>query len=154
MAEALHPDSREPVCNCTALRKAARHLTRFYDSCLAEVGLRGSQYAILVHLSRQGPIPVGALADAMVMDRTTVGHAIKPLERDHLVSIDVDREDRRSRLIGLTEQGVRKVEDGRRAWGEAQQIFEATFGEGAARDMRKTLADVAGLELDHNVSHH
>jgi len=148
MAEGLDPDPQEMVCNCTALRKAARRLTRFYDACLAEVGLRGTQYAILLHLSRQDPTTIGALADAMVMDRTTVGHTIKPLERDHLVSIDVDPADRRSRLISLTEQGARKVEDGRRAWSKAQRIFEARFGEHAAQSLRKTMADVAGLELD------
>ena len=149
MTQAIYPHTGETVCNCTALRKAARHLTRFYDACLAEVGLRGTQYAILLYLSRQGAITVGALADAMVMDRTTVGHAIKPLERDHLVSIDVDPADRRSRLIGLTDGSARKVEDGRMAWSKAQRIFETRFGEGAARDMRKTMADVAGLELDY-----
>ena len=154
MAEAIYPHTGETVCNCTALRKAARHLTRFYDACLAEVGLRGTQYAILLYLAREGAVPVGALADAMVMDRTTVGHAIKPLERDHLVSIDVDPTDRRSRLISLTKAGATKVEDGRNAWSKAQQIFESRFGEGAARDMRRTMADVAGLELDHPVSHH
>ena len=148
MADTLDPAGRETACNCTALRKAARHLTRFYDACLATVGLRGTQYAILLYLSRQGVVPVGALAEAMVMDRTTVGHAIKPLERDHLVSIDVDPADRRSRLISLTEDGVRKVDDGRQAWNRAQKVFEARFGEGAARDMRKTMADIAGLELD------
>jgi DNA-binding MarR family transcriptional regulator len=153
MAEGLYPDTREAVCNCTALRKAARRLTRFYDACLAEVGLRGTQYAILLYLSRQGATTIGALADAMVTDRTTAGHTIKPLERDHLVSIDVDPADRRSRLISLTEQGARKVEDGRKAWNKAQRIFETSFGEGAARDMRKTMADVAGLELDHTVDH-
>ena len=148
MVGALYPDSRETVCNCTALRKAARHVTRFYDACLAEVGLRGTQYAILLYLSRQGATPVGALADAMVMDRTTVGHTIKPLERDRLVSIDVDPADRRSRLIGLTEQGARKVEDGHAAWSKAQRIFETQFGEHAARNMRKTMAAVAGLDLN------
>lgn len=147
MAEAIYPNIGETVCNCTALRQAARHLTRFYDACLAEVGLRGTQYAILLYLSRQGATPIGALADAMVMDRTTVGHAIKPLERDHLASIDVDPADRRSRLVALTEEGARKVEDGRTAWTTAQRIFEARFGESAARNMRKTMADVVGTEL-------
>ena len=148
MVETVHPGARETLCNCTALRKAARHLTRFYDACLAEVGLRGTQYAILLYLSRQGATAIGALADAMVMDRTTVGHTIKPLERDRLVSIDIDPADRRSRLISLTEQGATKVVDGRKAWSKAQRIFETSFGEGAARDMRKTMAEVAGLELD------
>ncbi|HLZ82426.1 MAG TPA: MarR family winged helix-turn-helix transcriptional regulator [Caulobacteraceae bacterium] len=154
MAERPYPGAGETACNCTALRKAARRLTRFYDACLAEVDLRGTQYAILLHLSRRGPTTIGALADVMVMDRTTVGHAIKPLERDRLVSIDVDAADRRSRLVGLTGPGARKVEEGRKAWNKAQRIFETRFGEGAARDMRKTMADVAGLELDHTVDHH
>jgi len=27
------------VCNCLALRQAARHVTQFYDQCLAPTGL-------------------------------------------------------------------------------------------------------------------
>ena len=150
MAEVLYPYTGESVCNCTAIRQAARHMTRFYDACLAEVGLRGTQYTILLYLSRQGAITIGALADAMVMDRTTVGHAIKPLERDRLVSIDVDPADRRSRLIDLTEDGAQKVEDGHAAWTRAQHVFEARFGESAAQSMRKTMADVVATELGPN----
>ncbi len=147
MEEALYPWSGETVCNCTAVRQAARHMTRFYDTCLAEVGLRGTQYTILLYLSRQGPTTVGALAEAMVMDRTTVGHAIKPLERDDLMSIDVDPADRRSRLITLTEEGFKKVEEGYAAWTKAQRVFEARFGETAAANLRKTMAQVVGTEL-------
>jgi DNA-binding MarR family transcriptional regulator len=147
MEEALYPWTGKTVCNCTAIRQAARHMTRFYDTCLAEVGLRGTQYTILLYLSRQGETTIGDLAEAMVMDRTTVGHAIKPLERDCLVSIDVDPADRRSRLIALTEQGVKKVEDGYAAWTKAQRVFEAKFGESAAESLRKTMAQVVATEL-------
>ena len=147
MDEALYPWTGETVCNCTAIRQAARHVTRFYDACLAEVGLRGSQYIILLYLSREGPTPIGGLADAMVMDRTTVGHAIKPLERDGLISIDVDPADRRSRLVALTGSGTRKVDEAFAAWNKAQRAFEARFGESAAADMRKTMAEVVATEL-------
>lgn len=146
--EAFYPWTGETVCNCTAVRQAARHMTRFYDACLAEVGLRGSQYIILLYLSREGPTPINGLAEAMVMDRTTVGHAIKPLERDGLLSIDVDPADRRSRLVGLTEAGTRKVEEAFAAWNKAQQAFEAKFGESAAATLRKTMAQVVATELD------
>jgi DNA-binding MarR family transcriptional regulator len=122
-------------------------MTRFYDTCLAEVGLRGTQYAILLYLSRKDATAIAALADAMVMDRTSVGHAVKPLERDGLVSIDVDPADRRSRLIALTAAGAQKVRDGHAAWTKAQRIFEARFGENAAASMRKTMSDVIATEL-------
>ena len=147
MEEVLYPWTGETVCNCTAIRQAARHMTRFYDTCLAEVGLRGSQYIILLYLSREGATTIGDLAEAMVMDRTTVGHAIKPLERDGLVSIDVDPADRRSRLITLTKDGAKKVEDGYAAWSKAQRVFEASFGETAAENLRKTMAEVVGTPL-------
>ena len=49
-------DSLPPgLCNSTAIRKAARHLGRFYDSHLAQVDLRSTQYAILNLLAARGP---------------------------------------------------------------------------------------------------
>ena len=42
------------VCNSTAIRKAARHLGRFYDQCLAQADLRNTQYAILNLLATRG----------------------------------------------------------------------------------------------------
>ena len=74
-------------CNCLALRQAARHVTQFYDQCLAPSGLRTTQYSILVRLQRHGPMTINALAAELVMDRTTLGRNILPLERDGLISI-------------------------------------------------------------------
>ena len=42
-------------CNCLALRQAARHVTQFYDQCLAPAGLRTTQLSILAKLKRLGP---------------------------------------------------------------------------------------------------
>jgi hypothetical protein len=39
------------ACNSTALRKAARRVTRFYDACMSESGLRATQYTILALLA-------------------------------------------------------------------------------------------------------
>ena len=41
-----------PECNCLALRQAARHVTQFYDQCLAPSGLRTTQLSI--HLGHTG----------------------------------------------------------------------------------------------------
>ncbi len=69
-------------CNCLALRQAARHVTQFYDQALAPSGMRATQYSILARLERNGSMTINALAAALVMDRTTLGRNVLPLQRD------------------------------------------------------------------------
>ncbi|MEC3947969.1 MarR family winged helix-turn-helix transcriptional regulator [Sphingobium sp. HWE2-09] len=145
--DVTYPQTGETRCNSTAIRQAARHMTRFYDAALAGTGLRGTQYTTLLFLSRQGPMPVGRLAEAMVMDRTTVGHLVKPLERDGLLRIAPDPHDRRSRTVTVTEEGMRRVRDGYAAWEKAQGVFEANFGTENAQQMRKIMAAVVATQL-------
>jgi DNA-binding MarR family transcriptional regulator len=73
---------RPEDCNCSAVRSAARHVTRLYDQLLAPTGLRVTQFSILAKLTRRGPLTINALAEDMVMDRTTLGRNIRPLERE------------------------------------------------------------------------
>ena len=83
-------------CNCFAVRSAARHVTQLYDQLLAPIGLRVTQFSILAKLKRRGPLTINALADDMVMDRTTLGRNILPLERDGLIDAqETSREGRR-----------------------------------------------------------
>src|SRR5260370_33609472 len=72
------------LCNCLAIRQAARHVTQFYDQFLAPVGLRATQFSILAKLKRLGPMPINGLARELVMGRTTLGRNILPLERTGL----------------------------------------------------------------------
>ena len=81
------PSLHQTDCNCLALRQAARHVSQMYDGHLASEGLRTTQYSILAKLNRLGPLSINELAKSMVMDRTTLGRAIRPLERDRLLSI-------------------------------------------------------------------
>ncbi|MEC3947693.1 MarR family winged helix-turn-helix transcriptional regulator [Sphingobium sp. HWE2-09] len=109
--------------------------------------MRGTQYTTLLFLSRQGLMTIGQLAEAMVMDRTTVGHLVKPLERDGLLRITPDPNDRRSRQICVTTDGHKRLRDGFAAWEQAQRVFEAGFGTENAEQMRKTMAKVVATEL-------
>ena len=77
--------SIQPACNCLALRQAARHVSQIYDGHLTSESLRTTQYSILAKLDRLGPMSINELAKSMVMDRTTLGRAIRPLERDALL---------------------------------------------------------------------
>src|SRR5208282_522345 len=96
-------------CNCLALRQAARHVTQFYDRYLASAGLRTTQFSVLAKLQRLGPLTINALARELVMDRTTLGWTMLPLERDDLISIRDVGLDRRSKKIYLTKAGVKRV---------------------------------------------
>lgn len=140
------------LCNCTAIRQAARHMTRFYDACLAEVGLRSTQYVLLLFLLRRGTATTAELAEAVVMDRTTMAHNLQPLEREGLVTIEVKKEDRRSRLISLTEAGKTRILQGQAAWQAAQDRFEQQFGPERAAEMRKLMSDVVETDLQLNRS--
>jgi DNA-binding MarR family transcriptional regulator len=130
-------------CNCLALRQAARHVSQFYDQFLAGCGLRGTQYSILARLQRRGPMSINALAAALVMDRTTLGRNILPLQRDGLVAIGPGRIDRRSKEVHLTKAGAARFRAAAKDWREAQTRFEAAFGGKRAKALRALLHEVA-----------
>lgn len=132
------------VCNCTKLRRAARRISRFYDDYLAEIGLKTNQYSILASLAHFGPKTMQQLADQMAMDRATMGHNIKPLERDGFVAITTNPDDRRSKILSITPKGSETIECGRPLWMEAQKEFEHRFGAENAvllRAMTDTIAE-------------
>jgi DNA-binding MarR family transcriptional regulator len=130
-------------CNCLALRQAARHVTQFYDQFLALSGLRTTQYSILARLQRKGAMTVNALAAELVMDRTTLGRNILPLQRDGLVAAGPGRSDRRSKELRLTAVGNGRLRAGRKGWEEAQARFESAFGAKRAKKLRTLLHTVA-----------
>jgi DNA-binding MarR family transcriptional regulator len=134
-------------CNCLAVRQAARHVTQFYDQFLAPCGLRATQFSVLARLKRFGPMTINALARDLVMDRTTLGRNILPLEREGLVAVTQGRSDRRSKELHLTEAGAARLRTGAKKWREAQARFEAVFGAKRSSDLRALLHAVSASKL-------
>jgi DNA-binding MarR family transcriptional regulator len=126
-------------CNCTALRKASRRISQLYDTALAPSGLKATQRAILAQISRSEPTTVGALAVALVMDAGALAHTLKPLERDRLVAIEIDPDDRRNRLITLTAKGRATLAETEVLWAKAQRGFEIAFGRAESEAFREAL---------------
>jgi len=139
------PDAE--VCNCAAIRAAARHVTQSYDQFLAPVGLRTSQFSILAKLKRRGPLSINALADDMVMDRTTLGRNILPLQRDGLITIQPAASDRRAKELHLTKAGEQRLRAARKRWSAAQGRFETAFGAKRGADLRQLLQIVVALDF-------
>lgn len=134
-------------CNCARLRRAARIVTRFYDQCLAGTGIVTNQFTILGYLRNRGPMRMMALAELLGMDRATVGHNLRPLERDGYVMITVDAADRRGRVVSITDAGIAKVAEVRSRWDAAQSRFETTFGSAKSAQLRRMLDEVADQSL-------
>jgi DNA-binding MarR family transcriptional regulator len=128
-------------CNCLAIRQAARHVSQIYDGYLAAVGLKTSQYSILARLNRLGPLSINELAKAMVMDRTTLGRAVRPLERDKLLTIGPG-DDGRTRRLKLTAAGQAKLKAAVAQWRGAQKKFEQSFGVDESAALRTALRRV------------
>ena len=144
------PDARLvplSLCNGTALRKATRRVSQLYDAVLAPTGLRSTQRSILNHVARIGTPTMGELAADLVLDRGALAHNLKPLERDGLLRVEADPEDRRSRLIVLTDAGRAKLAESTVLWAQAQHRFETAFGPQQAEALRLTLKLVASPEF-------
>ena len=140
-------EPKPEICNCSALRQAARHVTRFYDAFLSPAGLRATQFSILAKLRQRGPLTITSLAAEMVMDRTTLGRNIRPLQRRGLIAVASSRCDHRSKELRLTEIGLERLQAAGAPWREAQQRFDALFGVERASALRKLLHIVSVTDL-------
>lgn len=140
-------EPKPEICNCSALRQAARHVTRFYDAVLSPAGLRATQFSILAKLRRCGPLTITALAAEMVMDRTTLGRNIRPLQRKGLIAIASGRRDHRSKELHLTESGLERLRAAGEPWREAQRRFDGLFGVERACALRQFLHIVSATDL-------
>jgi DNA-binding MarR family transcriptional regulator len=129
------------------VRQAARHITQFYDQFLASSGLRTTQFSILAKLRRLSPMTINALAAEMVMDRTTLGRNILPLERDDLIAVEQGSRDRRSKELRVIEAGEARFRAGMKGWVQAQRQFEKAFGAKRTTDMRVILHAIAATDL-------
>jgi DNA-binding MarR family transcriptional regulator len=134
-------------CNCLAIRQAARHVSQFYDQLFAPTGLRATQFAILSRLRRDGPMTINALAAALVMDRTTLGRNILPLQRDGLIVIVASPADRRRRELRLSAAGNEMHRQASERWAVAQTRFDAVYGSERAATLRGLLREVVASEF-------
>jgi DNA-binding MarR family transcriptional regulator len=141
---ATTPKFDQMPCHATALRKAARKVTQLYEGAMADSGLRSTQFAILSELHERGDNPptLAELAEALVIERSAVGHTLRPLERDGLIALQ-EGADRRQRYIVLTAKGRAKYKEGVNAWRLAQERFEDMLGHAQARNLRLMLLGLA-----------
>jgi DNA-binding MarR family transcriptional regulator len=106
-----------------------------------------NQYGILSKLSCENGLILQELASRMVMDRSTLSHLIRPLERKGLVSIAVLNEDGRRKLVALTPVGHTSLKTAQPLGRRAEDRFQKILGNTNAAEMRVMLHRVCGAEL-------
>ena len=114
-------------CACATLRKTSRTITRLYDDALKPSGLLATQYMVLVAVQKEHPATIGQLAEAMVMDRTTLTRNLKPLEKSGLI-VSGKGEDQRMHVISLTLKGKTVLEKTFPLWRRVQTHVATTLG--------------------------
>ena len=114
-------------CTNLKLRQLTRRISRQYDLELAQAGLKTTQYSLLSHIVKLGPIRPGDLAQAMDMDASTLTRNLKPLLSAGWAQLDAGA-DGRSRLVTVTPAGREKRQEAQRYWKAAQTALNARLG--------------------------
>ncbi len=155
MTQRLDLDDLTQIQLCAGhnLRMTTRAVTQHFDNKLRPLGLRTGQFSILGVLAliesiTPEAITMAAVADRLMLDRSTLSRNITPLERDSLVQI-VPGEDRRTRLVRLTEQGHAKLAEGFPRWQEAQAHIVEALGDLRWQQLRNELRELATLAESH-----
>ena len=124
-SEAVVP--RPQGCTNLKLRQLMRRVAQRYDAEVGQVGLKGTQYSLLSHVIKLGPIRPVDLAASMSIDASTLSRNLKPLIAAGWVTQDAGA-DARSRLVQATDAGREKREQAQRRWRVAQEGVNAVLG--------------------------
>lgn len=126
-------------CLCFRVRRVSRALTRAYDEALRPLGIQATQLTLLnaIALTGRAGGTMGAVADFLAMDATTLSRNVRPLEKAGLVRVTRQAADGRVRMAVLTPAGGRMIEQALPLWKQAHQEILATLGPDAATDLRE-----------------
>jgi DNA-binding MarR family transcriptional regulator len=114
-------------CTNLKLRQLNRMVTRHYDHHMATLGLKNTQYALLSHVVKLGPVRPGELAKHMQMDASTLTRNLQPMAARGLLTIGAG-DNARSRRVEATAAGHALRTQCQQAWKAAQLALNAQLG--------------------------
>jgi DNA-binding MarR family transcriptional regulator len=129
-------------CYCMQARRASRKLTELYDRELEPLGLTLPQFSLLRSCKRLGPIGISEFASRLKLDRTTLGRNLKLLEKAGLVALDENSEDQRERLVSLTREGSKRLEQALSAWDAAQEKVKRGLGKPSLAALNQLVKEI------------
>ena len=131
-------------CTNFKLRQLTRRLSMHYDAEMAKVGLKTTQYSLLSHVLKLGPLRPGELARAMTMDASTLTRNMKPLVTAGWIALGAGS-DARSRLVSITDAGRDKRIEAKRHWKVAQDGINQRLGVQSVQALHSLVDESLGL---------
>lgn len=128
-------------CICFNLRRAARLVTQQYDKTFQRSGLKVNQFSILIACYDPDGILLTGLAKRLGMDRTTLTRNLAHLENLGVVSIK-SGDDRRERIVRVTDKGADLLEKAYPLWQQAQREIVSQIGRGGFKELLSSLHEV------------
>ncbi|PZO12267.1 MAG: MarR family transcriptional regulator [Burkholderiales bacterium] len=146
------PSASTPVgCTNFKLRQLTRRVTQHYDQHLAGSGLKITQYSLLSHADKLGPVAPGELARRMDMGASTLTRNLQPLIAAGWLEMG-EGADARSRLVHITEAGREVRRQAQRRWKAAQLALNDKLGAATVVALHGLLDQ--GLAAFHEVDNH
>jgi len=138
-------------CTCLRMRRATRRVTQRYDHALEPTGLTASQFGLLGYLHGASSTPahassIGAIAEWLGMDPTTLNRNLKPLLAKGMVKNAIDPADGRIRIVRVTEKGLRTLREALPRWRDAQADVEKAIGSKSTSELNRLL-DLSSAKL-------
>lgn len=136
------------LCAGMNIRMAERRITRFLEARMRESGLSLAQFALMTHVAAAGDDTIGALAERLGLDQSTLSRNLRGLERNGLVEIAIVEKDLRRRAVWLTEAGARRLEAAIPIWRQAHQALATTLDPDHVRKIAEATAALAEMAED------
>lgn len=123
----IEAELKAQACTNLRLRQLMRRVAQHYDLEMAKAGLKTTQYSLLSHVLKLGPLRPGALAQNMKVSASTLTRNLKPLIDAGWIALAAGS-DARSRSVAITAAGRAKREQARHRWKVAQQSLNQLLG--------------------------
>ena len=114
-------------CMCISIRKAANHISKVYDHELSVLDIKITQYSALKNIQALGNPSVNELSKKLDLERTTVLRNLDKLKKMDLISYKKD-DVYKVKVVSLTVNGRKKLNDAKVIWEKTQQKFLNAFG--------------------------
>ncbi|MFT7560761.1 MAG: DNA-binding MarR family transcriptional regulator [Flavobacteriales bacterium] len=124
-------------CQCAKLRSATRVITRLYDDALRPLGIKASQFTVLVAVDLCTPISITDLSEALSMERTTLTRNLAPLEKDGLIQMNSGKG--RTRYASLTKPGKTLLAEAKPLWKSTQTKVNKSLGKDDSQTLNSIL---------------
>src|SRR6516165_8167622 len=133
----LRTDALQAIETCAGWnsRLASRRITQFLEKRMTVSGLTIAQFGLMAQIAAASDDTLGALAERLGFDQSSLSRNLHALERDGLVEIAIVESDQRRRAVWLTENGARRLEAAMPVWRSAHAALEEVLNPALAQQL-------------------